>query len=214
MQRLFHFFDSDESGSISFAELLQGLAVLSPSTSTAGERAATAPPPSSPQRPRRRVAAHARLPARRQATTAPHRAISDKMKLAFLLTDIDAAGGVSLDNLRAMLRSVVPDPLDPSDGGAGGGGGDEGAHRSEGADVDASALEAAFDEFDADGDRLLSYDEWCRFLERHTSAMAASMQLAHRRLAAAALDDVVLQVQTIKADRRARSASSPNLSPG
>ena len=81
--QLFSFFDADESGTISFAEMLQGLAVVSSSCS-----------------------------------------LRDKIKLVFLMADLDSEGGVSLDSLRSLLRIVdetqppPPPPEDDDDEGA------------------------------------------------------------------------------------------------
>jgi len=65
-RRLFQFFNVEGTGAISFAEVVQGLALLSPECS-----------------------------------------VEDKMKLAFLMADLDATGGVSKASLGQLLDLVV-----------------------------------------------------------------------------------------------------------
>ena len=97
------------------------------------------------------------------AILSPTTSTRDKMRLAFLLTDLDAVGGVSLQNLQATLAFVASrhpghgggDGDDDGDGGSNGGGDVTLSvpmlSRSE------SSIARAFDQCDLDGDSLLSY---------------------------------------------------------
>ena len=104
------------------------------------------------------------------------------MKLAFLLCDLDATGGVTLANLTRVLGLANPG-LQPAtagssgaaDGGAppaspaarGGGGGVPFLQRSD------SARRAAFDKYDLDGDRVLDLHEFAAFVREHTDILEA-----------------------------------------
>ena len=140
--RLFSFFDGDGSGAISYAEFVQGLAILSPSTSP-----------------------------------------EEKVKLAFLLCDLDAAGGVTLANLLHILSYAKADETSaaaPTDGSADGEGGVTPAppflQRS------GSTMERDFLKFDANNDKVLDFDEFRNFLAAHPDVLALSTSVVHSRL--------------------------------
>ena len=55
---------------------------------------------------------------------------------------------------------------------------------------------------------MLSYSEFCAFLETNADALQLSLQLAKDKLHDPALDDVVLEVQAIKNERASRRSIS------
>ena len=57
-------------------------------------------------------------------------------------------------------------------------------------------------------DSVLSYAEFCAFLEANADAMQLSLQLAKDKLHDAALDEVMLEVQQIKTERASRRSIS------
>ena len=158
--RLFSFFDGDGSGHISYAEFVQGLAILSPSTSP-----------------------------------------EEKIKLAFLLCDLDAAGGVTLANLLHILSYAKADEANataaaPTDGSAAA---DASAGAASGAEGGASppskpflqrsgsTMERDFHKFDSNNDRVLDFGEFRNFLEAHPDVLALSTSVMRSRLGQANL---------------------------
>lgn len=173
--RLFSFFDTSGDGEISYAEVVQGLALLSPQTSA-----------------------------------------EEKVKLAFLLCDVDASGGVSLSNLVSVLQYANDHRLPVGGGDAPAappsGAADEGAvpflQRSE------SKMEEAFAKYDVDGNKLLDYQEFCAFLRDNPDVLQLSASMIHEKLEKAELvEDVESTIAKVKTERVARKSITPAETP-
>ena len=164
VKRLFSFFDSDDGGSISYAEFVQGLAILSPSTSA-----------------------------------------DEKIKLAFLLCDVDAKGGVTLSNLLTILAY--------SDGASARGEagpttdeGDEQAATEPFVQRTRSKMETEFARFDVNGDQVLDYEEWKQFVAANPDILGASTSVMKDKLGKAGGDELLSKtVEKIKVERAATS---------
>jgi len=166
--RLFSFFDVDETGSISFSELLLGLALLSPSCSA-----------------------------------------EDKLKLAFLTCDMDASGGVSLADLKAVFQYTTGHSIGGSIAAPGGSPAPPALSRSK------SSLEKAFAKYDADQSGELDYAEFSKFVEEHVELLQMARSMAQDRLPGLSLSELAKEVPEMKrerSDRRQRSSDRPSAS--
>ena len=188
--RLFGFFDADGSGAISYVEFLQGLALLSPSTSR-----------------------------------------DEKAKLAFLLCDLDAAGGVTLANLTRVLE-MAQAGMNPATADVATATADADAATAADPTAEpptspqtpfvarsASRQEAAFAKFDVNNDRRLDFDEFRSFVAANPSILAVSDDVVRGRLAQAGQGELLSQVSSavakIKRERsdRAQSVEVKSASP-
>jgi len=134
------------------------------------------------------------------------------MRLVFLMADLDSDGGVSLSSMRELLKMVEAQQQQQQQ---------QQEEVDEFADVDAIALrtpggtrldtssterldvslEALFARYDGDGDRLLSFDEFSRFLENNAAVLEGSVGLAQARLGATGIDLVAQTCEELKKER-------------
>jgi lysophosphatidylcholine acyltransferase/lyso-PAF acetyltransferase len=182
-ERLFSFFDADGSGAISYAEFVQGLALISPHTSS-----------------------------------------DEKVKLAFLLCDVDASGGVSVANLLSLLDYAKAHGLDlGSDGGGAASSSSPTAAISPTAVAagppkpkpppllqrSATSLNRAFAEHSASGGSVLSFEEFRAFLNANPDVLSLSARLMQDKLHSAELlkpmEEAVGRIKKERSERRGTS---------
>ena len=234
MERLYGFFDTDGSGTISYVEFVQGLALLSPSTSAAekvrlpssaflrrpppSSAVLRLPPPSSAvlRRPQAVVPSSdatsspqftsSRLRSPQHAVLRPASA-AVQVKLAFLLCDLDSSGGVTLDNLTRILQmSRAANPAATNHPTA--------ATAPPPAEMpflarSASQQASTFARFDVDGNKQLDFDEFATFVLEHPDVLDLSTSLVQERLQAAdLLSSLASTVAKIKRQRSGAAESA------
>jgi Ca2+-binding EF-hand superfamily protein len=145
----------------------------------------------------------------------PQTSAAEKVKLAFLLCDLDASGGVTLDNLVEVLRLATGMNTQSGAGLEG----DAGVANAAKPMADHSAstepaflqlttsqLEGLFAKFDTNGDRVLNYEEFTEFLIGCPEVMQMSSALIQEKLSNAKL----LQPLQESMDRIRKVRGSPS----
>ena len=167
--RLFSFFDADGSGAISYAEFVNGLAMISPETTA-----------------------------------------DEKVKLAFLLCDVDASGGVSLSNLLSLIGYAQSHDIKVP-------GVTAASPKSDDASAvapkqppmlkrSATSMSRAFDAYDDSGEKVLSFDQFRAFLKANPDVLSLSTALLQDKLKNAELlkpmEDAVNRIKQERTERK------------
>ena len=144
----------------------------------------------------------------------PSTSAEEKIKLTWLVCDLDAAGGVTLANLTRVLQ-MARAGMHPAEGDAGAapeggeGGGEPASPQTPFLARRESYQQREFAKFDVDGDRKLDYAEFAAFVHAHKEVLELGSELIKERLASAdLLSNLTATVAKIKRERSVKAVEA------